>query len=122
MYQLTFSEQSLSELDKFAKDDQLQLVSRISELSAKAFKNEDSNIPNFCRDGKTYYRLKVDTLRVYVEKINSDTLYCHYVLPQHTLTDFLFRAKFPVSEMQMIEQHSSFWKYLESLKNGTGNH
>ncbi|MDR1528374.1 MAG: cytotoxic translational repressor of toxin-antitoxin stability system [Puniceicoccales bacterium] len=122
MYQLTFSEQSLSELDKFAKDEQLQLVSRISELSAKAFKNEDSNIPNFYRDGKTYYRLKVDTLRVYVEKINSDTLYCHYILPQHTLSDFLFRAKFPVSEMQMVEQHSSFWKYLESLKNNAGKH
>ncbi|MDR1173387.1 MAG: cytotoxic translational repressor of toxin-antitoxin stability system [Puniceicoccales bacterium] len=122
MYQLTFSEQSLSELDKFAKDEQLQMVSLISELSAKAFKNEDSGIPSFCRDGKTYYRLKVDTLRVYVEKINSDTLYCHYVLPQHTLSDFLFRAKFPISEMQMIEQHSSFWKYLESLKNDTGKH
>ncbi|MDR2628686.1 MAG: cytotoxic translational repressor of toxin-antitoxin stability system [Puniceicoccales bacterium] len=120
MYQLTFSEQSLSELDKFTKDEQLQLVSRISELSEKAFKNEDSSIPNFCRDGKTYFRLKVDMLRVYVEKINSDALYCHYVLPQHTLSDFLFRSKFPVSEMQMIEQHSSFWKYLESLKSNTG--
>ncbi|MDR1891252.1 MAG: cytotoxic translational repressor of toxin-antitoxin stability system [Puniceicoccales bacterium] len=122
MYQLTFSEQSLSELDKLAKDEQLQLVSRISELSAKAFKNDDANIPSFCRDGKTYYRLKIDTLRVYAEKIDSNSLYCHYILPQHTLSDFLFRAKFPVSEMQMIEQHSSFWKYLESLKNNIGKH
>jgi mRNA interferase RelE/StbE len=120
MYQLTFSEQSLSELDKFAKDKQLQLVSRISESAVKAFKGDDSSIPSFCRDGKTYYRLKIDTLRIYVEKINNDTLYCHYILPQHTLSDFLFRAKFPVSEMQMIEQHSSFWKYLESLKNNIG--
>jgi mRNA-degrading endonuclease RelE of RelBE toxin-antitoxin system len=122
MYQLTFSEQSLSELDKLAKDEQLQLVSRISEFSAKAFKNDDTNIPSFCRGEKTYYRLKIDTFRGYAEKINSNSLYCHSILPQHALSDFLFRAKFPVSEMQMIEQHLSFWKYLESLKNNIGKY
>jgi mRNA-degrading endonuclease RelE of RelBE toxin-antitoxin system len=88
IYQLTFSKQSLSELNKLAKDEQLQLVSCISELLAKAFKNDDTDIPSFRRDGKMYYRLKMDTFRVYVEKIDNNSLYCHYILPQHTLSGF----------------------------------
>ena len=32
-----------------------------------------------------------------------------------TLEDALFRLKLPVSEQQLVEQHSKFWKYLESL-------
>jgi mRNA interferase RelE/StbE len=51
-----------------------------------------------------------------VEKIDDTSLCCHYILPQHSLSDFIFRTKLPVSEEQMVEQHSSFWKYLESLK------
>ncbi|MDR1595621.1 MAG: cytotoxic translational repressor of toxin-antitoxin stability system [Puniceicoccales bacterium] len=116
MYQLTFSEQSLCELDSLDKMKQLQLVNGISELADKAFKGNRPDIPSFQRDGKTFYRLKIDTFRVYIEKVDGSSITCHYVLPQHTLSDFLFRAKFPVSEEQMIEQHTSFWKYLESLK------
>ncbi|MDR2737977.1 MAG: cytotoxic translational repressor of toxin-antitoxin stability system [Puniceicoccales bacterium] len=116
MYQLTFSGQSLAELDKLGKEKQLQLFSEISELSEKAFKSVGGDVTSFRRDGKVYYRLKVDTFRIYVEKIDDSSLLCHYILPQHTLSDFLFRAKFPVNEEQMVEQHSSFWKYLESLK------
>ncbi|MDR3144348.1 MAG: cytotoxic translational repressor of toxin-antitoxin stability system [Puniceicoccales bacterium] len=116
MYQLTFSEQSLSEIDKLGKEEQLRLVSRISELANVAFKSKGAGIPSFRRNGKTYYRFKIDASRVYVEKVDGEMLFCHYILPQHTLSDFLFRAKFPVSEEQMVERHSSFWKYLESLK------
>jgi mRNA interferase RelE/StbE len=116
MYQLTFSEQSLGELDGLDRNKQLQLVSGISELAEKAFKGKQSSIPSFQRNGKTFYRLKIDTFRIYIEKIDDSSIVCHYVLPQHTLSDFLFRAKFPVSEEQMVEQHTSFWKYLESLK------
>jgi mRNA interferase RelE/StbE len=116
MYQLTFSEQSLTELDKLDKDKQLRLFNEISDLAGKAFKSTKSEIPSFHRDGKIYYRLKIDTFRIYVEKVDDSSLLCHYILPQHTMADFLFRAKFPVNEEQMLEQHSSFWKYLESLK------
>ncbi|MDR1413602.1 MAG: hypothetical protein LBI56_01530 [Puniceicoccales bacterium] len=116
MYQLTFSEQSLTELDRFDKGEQLQMVSEISELANKAFRGDLADIPIFHRDGKVFYRLKVDSLRAYIEKIDDASVFCHYILPQHTLSDFLFRSKFPVSAEQMIEQHTSFWKYLESLK------
>jgi hypothetical protein len=38
-----------------------------------------------------------------------------YILQQHSLEDFLLRNKLPVSEEQLVEQHSKFWKYLETL-------
>ena len=114
MYQVNFSGQSLVELEKFDKAQQLQMVNQISELAKKALQSS-SEVPVFNRGGKKFYRLKVDTLRVYIEKMDESKILCHYILPQHTLSDFLFRSKFPVSEEQMIEQHSSFWKYLESL-------
>jgi mRNA interferase RelE/StbE len=116
MYQVTFSEQSLAEIDKLSKERQLEMVSSIGDLAAKAFKGDGDGVPTFHRDGRTFHRLKIDTFRIYVEKVDPSSLVCHYILPQHTLADFLFRAKFPVSEEQMVEQHSSFWKYLESLR------
>jgi hypothetical protein len=83
MYQLTFSEQSLSEFDKLAKDDQLQLVSRMSELSAKALKNDDASIPSFCRNGKTCYYRKIEMFRIYLEKMITilyiGIIFCHSI-------------------------------------------
>lgn len=116
MYQLTFSEQSMSELEKLNREDQLSFVSKISDASNRAFTENHNTIPKFQREGKTFYRIKVDTYRAYIEKTGEETILCQYILPKHTLSDFLFRSKFPVSEEQMVEQHSSFWKYLESLK------
>jgi mRNA interferase RelE/StbE len=36
-------------------------------------------------------------------------------LHQHTLSDFVYRNKLPISDGQMFEQCDSFWKYLESV-------
>ena len=38
-----------------------------------------------------------------------------YILHEQSLEDFLLRNNLPVSEQQLVEQHSKFWKYLESL-------
>ena len=38
-----------------------------------------------------------------------------YILHHRSLEDFLLRNKLPVSEAQLAEQHSKFWKYLETL-------
>jgi hypothetical protein len=38
-----------------------------------------------------------------------------YILHQNSLEDFLLLNKLPVSEQQLVEQHSKFWKYLEGL-------
>ena len=114
MYQLNFSEQSMSELNKLEKWDQMPLIEKFSSLTPKDLK-ESEDLGRFTRDGKTYYRLRVGEFRIYFEE-QDDTLFSHYILHQHSLTDFLFRFKLPVNEEQMVEQHQSFWKYLETLK------
>lgn len=114
MYQLTFSEQSLFEIKKLQPDYQMEFVDKLSNLTEADLKKEAVN--TFERDGKTYYRLKVDQYRVYLENVAEETFLCQYILPQHTFEDFLFRAKLPVSDEQMIDKNTSFWKYLESLK------
>jgi mRNA interferase RelE/StbE len=47
--------------------------------------------------------------------VQGDTLHTHYILHKDSLEDALFRMKLPVSEKQLFEQDSKFWKYLESL-------
>ena len=44
-----------------------------------------------------------------------DTLHVQWILHRNSLEDFLFRTKLPVTDQQLVEQHSKFWKYLESL-------
>ncbi|MDR2436352.1 MAG: cytotoxic translational repressor of toxin-antitoxin stability system [Puniceicoccales bacterium] len=117
MYQLTFSEQSLAEIDKLAMDARLRMIEKLSSLSDQIFKEHSSCLQKIQRNGVSFFRMKVDSFRAYLEPRPDGQLFCHYILPQHTLSDFLFRSKLPISEEQMIEQHSSFWKYVDSLKN-----
>lgn len=116
-YQLTFSDQSMAELNKLSIDDQLRLIDRISNLSADQLEEPDESIGRFHRDGKTYYRIRAGDFRCYFE-IRGNTLYSHYILHKNGLTDFIYRNKLPVTEETMAEQTKSFWKYLESLKKG----
>ena len=41
--------------------------------------------------------------------------YSHVILDKNSMADFIFRTKLPFKEEQAIEQHQSFWQYLESL-------
>ena len=75
MHQLTFSDQSLAELDKLDKDQQLQFVSLISDVAMKEVASKRPMLPMFQRDGKTYYRIKIGTSRVYVEKTSNDSVF-----------------------------------------------
>ncbi len=115
MYQVTFSEQSLRELGKLSTREQMSLVESISGLTDAELAHPKEPVGRFHRNGKTFYRLRSGEHRLYFEVRGEDTLYCEYMLHRNTWTDFLFRSKFPVSEEQMLEQHQSFWKYLESL-------
>ncbi|MCG8527969.1 MAG: cytotoxic translational repressor of toxin-antitoxin stability system [Opitutales bacterium] len=115
MFQLNFSEQSIGELNKLDIFAQLRLVNQISHLTAEQLMDPNGPIGRFHRGSSVYYRFRADEFRIYFEK-QGDILYCEYILHRNTFTDFLFRFKLPVSEEQMVEQHESFWKYLESLK------
>ncbi len=116
MYQVTFSDQSIGEIKKLEMAEQLSLIDQLSSLSNKAFKEPQKDLQKVQRDGTNFYRIKIGTLRIYLELKENNTLFCSYIIPQHTLTDFIFRSNLPISDEQMIEQHSSFWKYMDSLK------
>ena len=92
----------------------MQIVDKFSSLTPESIKISEE-VGKFARNGKDFYRLKSGDYRIYFEIIDN-TLYSHYMLHQHSLTDFIFRFKLPISEEQMVEQHQSFWKYLETLK------
>lgn len=115
MYQVTFSDQSISELNQLELTKQMELVEKISSITPEQLKNPSEPLGKFTRDGKTFYRLRAGEFRCYFE-IKDDVLYSHYFLHKNSLADFIFRTKLPLSEQQMVEQHQSFWKYLDSLK------
>ena len=114
MYQLTFSEQSMRELNKLDKLSQLSAVEPISNLKPADLASPREPLGRFNRGGRTLYRLRAGEFRFYFE-VNGETIFTHYILHRNSLEDFLLRNKLPVSETQLVEQDSKFWKYLESL-------
>lgn len=114
MYQVTFSEQSMRELNKLPKLEQLDLIEPISGLKPTDLAQPREPLGRFHRGDREYYRLRAGEYRFYFQ-VQGDTLHVHYILHKNSLEDFLLRNKLPVSEQQLVEQHSKFWKYLESL-------
>ncbi len=114
MYQVTFSEQSMHELNRLDKLTQLELVEPISSLKPSDLANPREPLGRFNRGGLSYYRLRAGDYRFYFEA-KGENLHTHYILHKNSLEDFLLRNKLPVSEQQLVEQDSKFWKYLESL-------
>lgn len=116
MFQVNFSDQAISELNKLDKLDQLELIDRFSSLTQERLQRPTEDLGRFRRKNMSFYRLRCGDYRIYFEVQDNGILYAHYLLHQHTLTDFILRNKLPLSEEQMAEQHKSFWKYLETLK------
>ena len=114
MYQVTFSEQSMSELNKLDKLDQLAVIEPISSLKPEELAHPREPLGRFNRGKNVFYRLRAGDHRFYFT-VQGETLHTHYILHRNSLEDFLLRNKLPVSEQQLVEQHSKFWKYLESL-------
>ncbi len=114
MFQLTFSEQSLDELNSLHQSEQLELMDKLSSLTNEILSGENSSIGSFVRKGKIFYRLRIADLRVYFEKVDI-SLHCHFILQKNSLNDFLIRCKMPASDDAVLENHKSFWDYLESL-------
>ncbi|MDR2200886.1 MAG: type II toxin-antitoxin system RelE/ParE family toxin [Puniceicoccales bacterium] len=115
MHQITFSEQSLAEFNKMEKMEQLQFIDRLSSCCDEYLHHHLTNVQKFRRDNRDIYRCRIEDLRIYFE-IHGEIVFCTYILHQHTLSDFVYRNKLPISETQMFEQYDSFWKYLETLR------
>jgi mRNA-degrading endonuclease RelE of RelBE toxin-antitoxin system len=108
------SEQAMHELNQLDKLMQLEVIEPISSLKASDLAAPREPLGRFHRAGKEFYRLRAGEFRFYFE-VSGDTLHVTYILHKNSLEDFLLRNKLPVSEQQLVEQHSKFWKYLESL-------
>ena len=115
MYQVTFSDQSIKELNKLGIALQMPIIEKFSSISKSDLERGNDDLGRFERDGKVYYRLRAGDFRIYFEQ-KSNTLLSHFILHQHSLADFVFRFKLPYTEETLIEQHQSFWQYLESIK------
>ncbi|MDR0353243.1 MAG: cytotoxic translational repressor of toxin-antitoxin stability system [Opitutaceae bacterium] len=114
MYQVTFSEQAMHELNKLDKFLQLEVILPISSLKSSDLASPREPLGRFNRGGRTLYRLRAGDFRFYFEQ-HGETLHTLYILHKNSLEDFLLRNKLPVTENQLVEQHSKFWKYLETL-------
>lgn len=115
MYQVTFSEQSMLELNKLDKLQQLEAIEPISSLKPADLEHPREPLGRFSRAGRTLYRLRSGDHRFYFESRGGENLHVLYILHKNSLEDFVLRNKLPISESQLIEQDSKFWKYLESL-------
>ena len=115
MYQVTFSNQSMAELNKLDIHMQMPIIEKLSSLTRSDLEQMRDDLGKFSRDGKAFYRLRAGEYRIYFE-LKGENLYSHFILDQHSLADFVFRFKLPFTEETLIEQHQSFWKYLETLK------
>jgi mRNA interferase RelE/StbE len=114
MYQVTFSEQAMRELNQLDQLAQLDAIEPISGLRPEQLAHPREPLGRFHRGEKEFYRLRAGDFRFYFD-VRGDTLHVAYILHKNSLEDFLLRNKLPVSEQQLVEQHSKFWKYLESL-------
>jgi mRNA interferase RelE/StbE len=114
MYQVTFSNQSMKELNRLDKLSQLDAIQPISSLKPADLANPREPLGRFSRNGQSLYRLRAGDFRFYFQ-VQGETLHTLYILHKNSLEDFLLRNKLPVSETQLVEQDSKFWKYLESL-------
>ena len=114
MFQVTFSNQSLSILNSLKQGEQLVLMDKLSSLSNDILDGSNNEIGKFNRNGKLYHRLRIGTFRIYFEKVKI-ALHCHFILPKNSFNDFLFRCKLPASEESLLEEQQGFWDYLEKL-------
>lgn len=104
----------MRELNKLQTLAQLAVVEPISSLKASDFDHPREPLGRFNRNGKPFFRLRAGDHRFYFDLVG-DTLHVNYILHKNSLEDFLLRNRLPVSEQQLVEQDSKFWKYLESL-------
>jgi len=115
MFQVTFSVQALGELKKLDPLAQLTAIEPVGKLRQEDLAHPREPLGRFVRGGKNLYRLRAGELRYYFETHQENTLHVLYILHHNSLEDFLLRNRLPVTEAQLVEQHSQFWKYLESL-------
>jgi len=113
--QITFSSQSLDILSSLPQLEQLNLVEQLSAYSSNILLEKSADVGKFVRKGMTYYRICIGDLRVYFERCDT-ALHCQFILEKNSFQDFMIRCNLPASEETVIENHQSFWDYLDSIR------
>ena len=116
MFQVTFSNQSMNEVNKLDKLEQLDLIGVFSSLTAEQLAHPKGDLNAFNRAGKTVYRMRVGDWRIYFERVGDDILHALFLMHKHSIMDFIYRSKLPFNEEAVLEKDDNFWKYLETLK------
>lgn len=104
----------MQELNRLSMLEQMESIEPVSALKPEDLAHPREPLGKFNRGGQALYRLRAGEYRFYFEATGQN-LFVKYILHRNSLEDFLLRNKLPVSEKQLVEQHSQFWKYLESL-------
>lgn len=113
MFQVTFSDQAMGELNRLPTLDQMTVVAAFSGLRAGDLAKGGADLGRVRREGHVYHRLRVGDFRVYFEA-QGDTLHAHFILHRNTFADFAFRSRLPVDiDEPAVEANKAFWTYLE---------
>ena len=113
MYQIVFNEISSAELSALGTLEQLQLLDTFKVDQAVLEGIEDSEqFGKFEREGKTLYRFRTDSLRIYF-RVAEQTVFVDRILSKNSLNDFFFRSGMPVSEDEALAQSPHFWKLID---------
>ena len=117
MSNIHFSAQSMEYMNKLDRLEQMKIIEAFGLLNPIDLDTATNDLGKFSREGKTLYRLRAGDYRIYFELNEKDQHFsAHYILHQHSLTDFVVRFKLPVSDAFLLEEHPSFWQYLDSFK------
>ncbi|MAB76986.1 MAG: hypothetical protein CMO47_11095 [Verrucomicrobiales bacterium] len=118
MFQIIFNELSAAEISQLSTLDQLAILNefKVSPDDLEGIEDNDADAPfgQIERDGKTLYRYRAGEVRIYFEVTNNhQSIIVHRVLCANTFQDFLFRAKLPVGDDDMLAQSKQFWELIE---------
>jgi mRNA interferase RelE/StbE len=83
MFQVTFSEQSMRELNRLDKLAQMDLIGPFSSLKPSDLAHPREPLGRFHRGERQYYRLRAGDYRIYFE-VQDETLHTHYILHKNS--------------------------------------
>ena len=114
MFQIIFNELSAAEISQLSTLEQLAVLNefKVSPADLEGIEDNDNEAPfgQIDRDGKTLYRYRAGDVRIYFEVTdNHQSIVVYRVLSANTFQDFLFRAKLPVGDDEVLAQSKQFW-------------
>ena len=116
MLQIVFNEISAAEISRLGTLDQLTLLDAFKVTEADLAELDGDRFGELIRDGKTLYRFRTEDYRIYFE-VSDEHVVVHRLLHKNTFSDFLFRAKMPLSEDEQLADSKHFWQLIDEGRN-----